>query len=108
MLNFFARLLVAYKPLPTRSSTFPKLGVLLLLLYPTHSLFVSLPTPTSPPFPPSMRCVSLQMIIVNIQGNGAYHLPQGGVSSPVNAATIKDFIDGYKAGSLERFQLSRG
>lgn len=51
---------------------------------------------------------AVQMIIVNIQGNGAYHLPQGGVSSPVNAATIKDFVDGYKAGSLERFQLSRG
>eukprot|EP00903_Cladosiphon_okamuranus_P008393 g8069.t1 len=51
---------------------------------------------------------SPQMIIVNIQGNGAYHLPQGGISSPVSATTIKDFIDGYKAGSLQRFQLSRG
>lgn len=51
---------------------------------------------------------SPQMIIVNIQGNGAYHLPQGGVSSPVNSTTIKDFVDAYKAGSLERFQLSRG
>jgi len=50
----------------------------------------------------------MKMIIVNIQGNGAYHLPPGGVSSPVNASTIKDFIDAYKAGTLERFQLSRG
>ncbi|CAM9377780.1 unnamed protein product [Ectocarpus sp. 4 AP-2014] len=51
---------------------------------------------------------SPQMIIVNVQGNGAYHLPQGGISAPVNATTIRDFVEAYKSGALERFQLSRG
>lgn len=63
---------------------------------------------TPPPPLPRHYGSFTKMIIVNIQGNGAYHLPQGGISAPVNATTIRDFVEAYKSGALERFQLSRG
>eukprot|EP00435_Cladocopium_sp_Y103_P073094 s242_g42.t1 len=43
-----------------------------------------------------------QMVIVDIPSNGAYYL---GAPGPVSLESIQTFVDGYKAGSLERKQL---
>lgn len=50
----------------------------------------------------------MQMVILNVQGNGSFYLPAGGASSPVTASSIKEFVEAYKAGTLEKQQLKRG
>ena len=47
------------------------------------------------------------MVIVNVQGDGCFHLPSGGPSTPVSSTSIKEFVDAYKAGTLERFKLKQ-